>query len=66
MTSPYLTSYVVVIFGGPAEGWCDLNHCPMTAYGPFPNSDAAHTFADTLPAGFQPHILMLEPEARVG
>lgn len=50
---------IVVTFGGPAAGWCELSHCPMEAFGPFPTSEEAHTFADTLPGWQQPHVLSL-------
>lgn len=53
------TAYVVILFGGAAEGWCDLNHCPMEVVGPFPTRDEAAAEADRYPEGFQPHILFL-------
>jgi hypothetical protein len=54
--------YVVVTFGtDPADGWCDLNHCPMHAVGPFPTSEKAHAAAADLPEWTQPHILRVKP-----
>lgn len=57
-----MSAYVVVIFGGPAgEKWCSLNHCPMEAVGPFDTHDQAAAEAARWPAGFQPHVLTLQP-----
>lgn len=51
--------YVVVIFGSPAEGWCDLNHCPMETIGPFKWRDEANAEAARYPNAFRPHVLLL-------
>lgn len=53
--------YVVVTFGSDAPDWCNLNHCPMDAHGPFPTSEAAHAAADRFPEWQQPHVLRLTP-----
>lgn len=52
-------AYVVVIFGGAAEGWCDLEHCPMGVIGPFETNDRAQQEAAQFPAEFRAHVLML-------
>lgn len=54
-----MSEYVVVIFGGPAEGYCDLDHCPMEAFGPFTSNAAADLFMETCPDSFRPHKLRL-------
>jgi len=54
-----VTGYVVVTFGGPS-GACDLSHCPMTAYGPFPTSSEARKFAGTFPEWTRPHVVSVE------
>jgi hypothetical protein len=54
--------YVVVTFGGPADGWCSLNHCPMEAFGPFTQAAEAEAKAQEMPEWTQPHILLLQPE----
>lgn len=51
--------YIVVTFGGAADGWCTLSHCPMSAYGPFATNDKAQAFMGTLPEWQQPHALLL-------
>lgn len=54
-----MSGYVVVLFGGAAEGWCDLNHCPMEAVGPFDTGDQARQEAARFPDGFRAHVLTL-------
>lgn len=49
--------YVVVLFGGSADGWCSLGKCPMGSVEWFPTTDAARRYADSVPEGFEPHIL---------
>lgn len=56
-----ISGYVVVLFGGSADGWCDLNRCPMYAIGPYLTSEDAHAAAEDQPAWTQPHILRLKP-----
>ena len=51
--------HIVVVFGAaPADGWCELNRCPMHAHGPY-TGDEARQVADGLPEWMQPHILTL-------
>ncbi len=51
---------VVVVFGmGPADGWCKLSHCPMSAHGPYTRAEARKV-ADSLADWMQPHILALD------
>lgn len=50
---------IVVVFGSPADGWCELSHCPMHAHGPYTREEAEGV-AERMPAWMQPHILMLE------
>lgn len=60
MTTTTPAGYVVVAFGsGPSEGWCELSHCPMEAFGPFATNDEAKAFAATLPEWQQAHTLWL-------
>ena len=51
--------HVVVVFGSANETYCDLNYCPMEAFGPFENSTDAVKFAEKLPDWQRPHILRL-------
>lgn len=59
MTEPVRRNYIVVVFGaGPADGWCQLSHCPMHAHGPY-TEDEADRVAASMPEWMQPHILTL-------
>ena len=51
--------YVVVLFGGEADGWCTLNKCPLGTVEWFPTRQDAAQYCDTLPEGFEPHILSI-------
>lgn len=51
--------FVVVLFGDKADGWCTLEHCPLGSAEWFPTSSEARKYADSVPAGFQPHILIV-------
>jgi hypothetical protein len=55
--------YVVVLFGHEAEGWCPLNKCPMGQVEWFSSKSEARTYADTMPDGFEPHILSVTSDA---
>lgn len=59
-------SFVVLLFGGPSAGFCDLLACPISAHGPFASRALAEAFAETMPPGLQPHVLplMTEPVLR--
>ncbi len=52
--------YIVVLFGGSADDWCDLARCPLGTAEWFPTREAAAEYCDTVPAGFQPHILTVK------
>lgn len=56
--------YVVVVFGGPADGWCDLNRCPMYAVGPFDTSEQAHAACEGFPEWQMPHVLRVKSPDR--
>jgi len=49
--------YVVVLFGGKADSWCTLDHCPLGTAEWFSTSAEAKAYAETVPEGFQPHVL---------
>jgi hypothetical protein len=49
--------YVVVLFGGDADGWCSLNKCPMGLVEWFPTRAEARAYADSTPESFEAHIL---------
>lgn len=49
--------YVVVSFTGDSDGWCTLTRCPMGTVDWFPTREAGRKYMDTLPDGFEPHIL---------
>jgi hypothetical protein len=53
--------FAVTVFGGPNPNWCDMNHCPVLAYGPFARSELARAYAGTLPGWMRPHVVTLEP-----
>ena len=57
-----MNGYVVVLFGGKAEGYCTMDHCPLGTVEWFPTSDAAKAYAETVPEGLQPHILSVSAE----
>lgn len=48
---------VVVTFGSADHDECTLTRCPMAPVDWFPDRAAASAHADTLPEGFEPHIL---------
>ncbi len=64
MTNPEPDPHIVILYGGPADGFCTLNRCPIAVHGVFPTREAAHEYAATLPAGFQPHVLPVDPPMR--
>ena len=49
--------YVVVLFGSKADGYCTLTRCPLGSAEWFPTRDEATAYCETLPYGFEPHIL---------
>jgi hypothetical protein len=63
---PIDRGYVVVLFGGTTDGWCTLPHCPVGTVEWFPTREAAAAYCDTVPAGFQPHILSVSGDPRPG
>lgn len=52
--------HVVVLFGSEADGYCTLSQCPMGSVQWFADKDEARRYADSMPDGFQPHILRVE------
>lgn len=58
-------SYVVVAFGGPADQWCPLSHCPQHAHGPYASREQAEQVVEQMPGWMHPHILDVvdEPDA---
>ena len=60
-------SYVVVVFGSSSPDWCDLNHCPMYALGPFATQGDAKAAAELHPDWMRAHVLSMrsEPESAV-
>jgi hypothetical protein len=58
-----ISGYVVVLFGGAADGWCTLGKCPMSPVEWFPTEEAARAYADWVPKGFEPHILHISTYA---
>jgi hypothetical protein len=61
--------YIVVVFSPEAApGYCDLNHCPAGAFGPFETVDEAKSWLKSDADGFgaetwQPHVLLLSDVA---
>ncbi len=58
------SGYVVVLFGDAPEGWCNLTRCPQGIATWFPTSGEAHAYCETVPTGFEPHVLTVEPAVR--
>jgi hypothetical protein len=59
-TDPTPRPYIVILYGGPSDTYCDLNACPVAVHGPFPNRERANDYAGRLPDGFRPHILPVD------
>lgn len=48
--------YIVTFGAGRADGWCDLERCPMSLIGPFRSKEDAVKYTDGhLPEWTQPH-----------
>lgn len=58
-TSP--GGHVVVLFGSAADEWCSLNKCPMGLVRWFADHDEARRYAETVPDGYEPHVLTVDP-----
>lgn len=56
---------IVVIFGSENPEWCDLNHCPSQAFGPFDTEADAHAFMATWPPQWHAHCLMISDPSLV-
>jgi hypothetical protein len=52
--------YAVVLFGDANEDWCGLSNCPLGSAQLFPDQDAARAYAASVPAGFEPHLILIE------
>lgn len=55
---------VVVLFGG--RGDCDLRRCPLGSAEWFPDHDQAVAYCATVPATFDPHILLVSTDVATG
>lgn len=55
-----MSGYVVVLFGGPSPGWCSCNRCPLGSVKWFADRDKAREYCDSVPEGFEPHVLSVD------